>query len=426
MPLPKASAPGSMARSSWLARSTSSADVAAFDRLVATAAHTAGVATVTPPVTSPNGDVLLATVYPTSSPQATQTVALVNTLRHDLIPQAEQGTTLSVHVGGVTASNIDFSHVLTDKLPLFIAIVVILGFLLLTAVFRSLLIPLVASVMNLLSIGAALGAMNAVFNWGWGRSILGLTGTGPVDVFIPVLMFSVLFGLSMDYEVYLMSRIQEEWRRRLHTERAVTAGLKTRAVVRNHQAITIGQGQSGRVIAAAAAIMIMVFGSFIPGGQRALAEFGFGLAFSVLVDAFVIRSLLVPAIHHCIGPANWYMPAWLDRILPNLSVEAADLAQLPTEENPGPGPGGRRRRNHAPVDGAGCPSPGERLAKPAGGSAARHGPGFGRRCLGYRHCTRRERVSCSRPFRPALARNCSEQGRGLELRDDSSSRPQVI
>ena len=321
-------------------QSTSSADVAAFDRLVATAAHTAGVAIVTAPVTSPNGDVLLATVYPTSSPQAPQTVALVNTLRHDLIPQAEQGTTLSVHVGGVTASNIDFSHVLTDKLPLFIAIVVILGFLLLTAVFRSLLIPLVASVMNLLSIGAALGAMNAVFNWGWGRSILGLTGTGPVDVFIPVLMFSVLFGLSMDYEVYLMSRIQEEWRRRLHTERTVTAGLKTRAVVRNHKAITVGHAESGRVIAAAAAIMIMVFGSFIPGGQRALAEFGFGLAFSVLVDAFVIRSLLVPAIHHCIGPANWYMPAWLDRILPNLSVEAADLAQLPTEETPVPVPVG--------------------------------------------------------------------------------------
>ena len=253
---------------------TSSADVAAFDRLVATAAHTDRVATVTPSVTSPNGNVLLATVYPTSSPQATQTVSLVNTLRHDLIPQAEEGTTLSVHVGGVTASNIDFSHVLTDKLPLFIAIVVILGFLLLTAVFRSLLIPLVASVMNLLSIGAALGAMNAVFNWGWGRSILGLTGTGPVDVFIPVLMFSVLFGLSMDYEVYLMSRVQEEWRRRLQTERAVTAGLKTRAVARNHQAITIGQGQSGRVIAAAAAIMIMVFGSFIPGGQRALPSSG--------------------------------------------------------------------------------------------------------------------------------------------------------
>ena len=410
-------------------QTTSSADVAAFDRLVATAAHTAGVATVTPPVTSPNGDVLLATVYPTSSPQATQTVALVNTLRHDLIPQAEQGTTLSVHVGGVTASNIDFSHVLTDKLPLFIAIVVILGFLLLTAVFRSLLIPLVASVMNLLSIGAALGAMNAVFNWGWGRSILGLTGTGPVDVFIPVLMFSVLFGLSMDYEVYLMSRIQEEWRRRLHTERAVTAGLKTRAVVRNHQAITIGQGQSGRVIAAAAAIMIMVFGSFIPGGQRALAEFGFGLAFSVLVDAFVIRSLLVPAIHHCIGPANWYMPTWLDRILPNLSVEAADLAQLPTEETPVPVLVGVGAETTHLSTGPAAPPPGSDWQSPLEVAPARHGPGFGRRCLGYRHCTRRERVSCSRSRRPLDRRwpgIVQNRGRGLELRDDSSSRPQVL
>jgi putative drug exporter of the RND superfamily len=206
------------------------------------------------------------------------------------------------------------------------------SFLLLTAVFRSLLIPLVASVMNLLSIGAALGAMNAVFNWGWGGHILGLTGTGPVDVFIPVLMFSVLFGLSMDYEVYLMSRIQEEWHHRLHTEHPTTAGMKSRAIVRNHQAITAGQGESGRVIAAAAAIMIMVFGSFIFGGQRALQEFGFGLGFSVLVDALVIRSLLVPALHHLIGPANWSMPTWLDRILPNLSVEAGDQPQIPTEE----------------------------------------------------------------------------------------------
>ena len=161
---------------------------------------------------------MLATLYPTTSPQASQTINLVDNLRDDLIPQAEHGTSLVVHVGGVTATNIDFSHVLTDKLPLFIAVVVLLAFLLLMTVFRSLLIPLVASVMNLLSVGAALGALNAVFNWGWGSSVLGLSGTGPIDAFIPVLMFSVLFGLSMDYEVYLVSRIQEEWHHLHHTQ----------------------------------------------------------------------------------------------------------------------------------------------------------------------------------------------------------------
>jgi RND superfamily putative drug exporter len=199
-------------------------------------------------------------------------------------------------------------------------------------VFRSLLIPLVASIMNLLSIGAALGAMNAVFNWGWGRSLLGLSGTGPIEAFIPVLMFSVLFGLSMDYEVYLLSRIQEEWRQLHHADSRGLVGLASRASRRNHQAVTTGHANSGRIIAAAAGIMILVFGSFMLGNQQVLKEFGFGLAFSVLVDALVIRSLLVPGLMHLIGPANWAMPAWLDRILPNLSVDVEDEPALdPTE-----------------------------------------------------------------------------------------------
>ena len=202
----------------------------------------------------------------------------------------------------MTATNIDFAHVLTDKLPLFIAVVVLLAFLLLVAVFRSLLIPLVASIMNLLSVGAALGAMNAVFNWGWGSSLLHLSGTGPVDAFLPVLIFSVLFGLSMDYEVYLVSRIQEEWRH----------GRSATAALRNHLAVTTGQARSGPVIAAAAGIMILVFGSFM-FGARELAEFGFGLGFSVLVDALLIRGLLVPALMHLhrlgqLGPARLARP----------------------------------------------------------------------------------------------------------------------
>jgi RND superfamily putative drug exporter len=277
------------------------ADTAAFNHLLATTAHTPGVASVTPAQTSPNGKVVLATLYPTTSPQAKQTVTLANHLRHQLIPQAENGTSLQVHVGGVTPTNIDFSHVLTSKLPLFIAVVVILAFLLLMAVFRSLLIPLVASIMNLLSIGAALGALNAVFNWGWGKSILGLPGTGPIDAFIPVLMFSVLFGLSMDYEVYLVSRIQEEWRHLHHTNNRSLVGLASQPSRRNHQAVTTGQANSAPIIAAAAGIMILVFGSFILGNQQVLKTFGFGLGFSVLVDALVVRLLLVPALMHLIG-----------------------------------------------------------------------------------------------------------------------------
>ena len=205
---------------------TSQADTAAFNRLLANVAHTPGVASMTPPRTSSNGKVVLATLYPTTGPQAAQTVTLVSTLRGDLIPNAENGNSLTVHVGGVTATNIDFSRGLTAKLPLFITIVILLAFLLLMAVFRSVLIPLVASVMNLLSIGAALGALNAVFNWGWGTSILQLTGTGPIDAFLPVLMFSVLFGLSMDYEVYLISRMQEEWHRLRARRRSSLSGYQ--------------------------------------------------------------------------------------------------------------------------------------------------------------------------------------------------------
>ena len=317
---------------------SSPADTAAFDRLLVDAAHTPGVSSVAQTQTSPNGKVILATLYPTSSPQAEQTVTLVSTIRGDLIPRAEKGTTLTVHVGGVTATNIDFSHVLTDKLPLFIAVVILLAFLLLMAVFRSVLIPLVASVMNLLSIGAALGAMNAVFNWGWGGSIFQLTRTGPIDAFLPVLMFSVLFGLSMDYEVYLISRIQEEWRHLVRTEDRRTPGVNKRAARRNHRAIVIGQSKSGRIIAAAAAIMVLVFGSFMLGGQRALQEFGFGLGFSVLVDALIIRSLLVPAIMHMIGPANWSMPTWLSRALPDISVEVEDRCSSVDIEDPSSAP----------------------------------------------------------------------------------------
>jgi RND superfamily putative drug exporter len=309
---------------------TSPGDSAAFTKLLTAVSNVAGVARVTPAETSPNGEADLAVVYPTTSPQAKQTVDLVDRLRTDVIPPAEKGTSLQAHVGGVTATNIDFAHVLTKKLPIFVAVVVILAFILLSAVFRSLLIPLVASLMNLLSIGAALGALNAVFNWGWASSLLGLAGTGPISPFVPVVMFSVLFGLSMDYEVYLVSRIQEEWRRLHNTEMSGTLGRDNQGADHNHEAVLTGQAKSGRIIAGAAIIMMLVFGSFLLDNNQTFKEFGFGLGFSVLVDAFVIRSLLVPAIMHLIGPANWAMPAWLDRALPNLSIETEN--ELPVTE----------------------------------------------------------------------------------------------
>jgi len=297
-------------------------DAAAFGRLLAAAAKTPGVASVTPAVTSPNGRVELATLYPTTAPQAQQTIDLVSTLRHQLIPDAEQDTHLVVHVGGVTPTNIDFAHVLGEKLPLFIAVVVLLAFLLLVAVFRSLLIPAVASVMNLLSIGAGLGAVNAVFNWGWGASVLGVTGKGPVESFFPVVMFSVLFGLSMDYQVYLVSRIQEEWHHQLHSETGGLRALGGPARIRNHHAVTAGQANSSRIITAAAGIMVLVFASFLLSDHRLLQEFGFGLGFSVLIDALIIRSMVVPALMHLAGPVNWVLPSWLERMLPRLELDA--------------------------------------------------------------------------------------------------------
>jgi putative drug exporter of the RND superfamily len=319
------------------ARVRSPADVTAFGRLLGAAARTGGVVAVTPAVTSPDGKTELATVYPASGPQASQTASLVNTLRTDVIPAAERGTGLAVHVGGVTAANVDFARVIAGKLPLFVAVVVILAFLLLMVVFRSLLIPLTASIMNLLSAGAAFGATTAVFSWGWGDSVLGVPGAGPVDGFIPVIMFSVLFGLSMDYEVYLISRIQEEWHRLHRVEAGADspAAPGTTAARRSHQAITAGLAQSGPVIAAAASIMIVVFGSFLLGGHRVLQEFGFGLAFAVLADVLLIRSLLVPALMHLAGPATWAFPAGLDRIVPRVAVETGAAAPG-TDRVPGP------------------------------------------------------------------------------------------
>jgi RND superfamily putative drug exporter len=254
--------------------------------------------------------VAVASVYPKTSPQDAATSTLVTHLRHDTIPAATTGTGLTVLVGGTTAIFDDFSTVIAGKLPLFIGVVVLLSFLLLMAVFRSLVIPATAAVMNLLSAAAAFGVVTAVFQWGWGAHLIGVGKGGPVEAFLPVMVFAILFGLSMDYEVFLVSRMHEEWQHSQDNDQAVGHGLAATA----------------RTITAAAAIMVLVFGAFILGGVRVIKLFGLGLSAAVLLDALIVRSVIVPALMFAFGKANWSLPRALDRVLPRLSVEPADSA----------------------------------------------------------------------------------------------------
>ncbi len=285
------------------------ADAARFDSFVSGLSGQPGVARVLPARTSPNGRAVVAIVYPTYSPQAAQTVTLVDRIRAEAARDTA-GTSLVIHVGGQTAAGIDFASVLSSKMPLFVAVIVVLAFLLLAAVFRSLVVPLTASIMNLLSIGAALGTMVAAFQFGWAKPLLGFSSAGPIEVYLPVMVFAVLFGLSMDYEVFLVSRMHEEW---------VLSADNDRAVQR-------GQSETGRVITAAALIMILVFLSFtLLGNALVIQEFGIGFAAAIVIDAFVVRTILVPSLMHLFGPANWWLPRWLDSLLPTLHIEADEL-----------------------------------------------------------------------------------------------------
>ncbi|WP_375501294.1 MMPL family transporter [uncultured Jatrophihabitans sp.] len=274
-----------------------------------------GVASTFAPPAAGSGTVRTMQVTPTTSPESAKTTDLIDRLRDRVIPAYEKDG-LTVYVGGQTAIYKDFASVLTGKLPLFIAIIVILGGLLLMLAFRSLLVPLTAAVMNLLSAGAAFGVVVAIFQWGWGSSALGAGSAGPVESFLPAMMLAILFGLSMDYEVFLVSRIHEEW---VHTKD-------------NTLAVRRGQAGTGRVITAAAIIMICVFMAFVFGGQRVIAEFGVGLASAILLDALVVRTILVPAVMQLFGKWNWYLPAAVDRVLPHVSVEGP--SQPPTEDVP--------------------------------------------------------------------------------------------
>jgi putative drug exporter of the RND superfamily len=265
-----------------------------------------GVVFATAPIPNESGDAAIIQVQPTTSPQDKETAHLVNRLRDNVVPDAVAGSTADVKVGGATAAVVDFSRYISDRLPWFIGAVLVLSFLLLTVVFRSLLVPLKAVIMNLLSVGAAYGILVAVFQWGWGDSLLGVGREGPIEAWIPIFLFAVIFGLSMDYEVFLLSRIREEYDRTHDNANAVANGLAVTA----------------RVITAAAAIMFCVFMSFVLGDDRSLKMFGFGLAMAVLIDATIVRLVLVPSTLELLGDRNWWLPRWLDRILPVVHVEA--------------------------------------------------------------------------------------------------------
>jgi RND superfamily putative drug exporter len=296
-----------------VAQTGSSADQAALQRLEGALAKQPGIAAVVPFPSRPGARVAIVEVFPTTSPQDARTSALITHLRDTVVPPFEHGTTLRVYVGGPTAIFGDFAAVIGGKMPLFIAVIVGLGFLLLLVAFRSLLVPATAAVMNLLAAGAAFGVLVVVFQFGWGARLLGLGKAGPIEAFLPVMMLAILFGLSMDYQVFLVSRMHEEW---VHTGD-------------NEHAVTVGQATTGRVISAAAAIMICVFLAFAFGGQRIIAEAGIGLAAAVFLDAAVIRTVLVPSLMHLFGWRNWWLPKALDRRLPHLSVEPVEDAQLP-------------------------------------------------------------------------------------------------
>jgi putative drug exporter of the RND superfamily len=286
---------------------------AALDRITSTLHRTRGVASVAAPRLNGTRDTAAITVYPVSAPQSAETTRLVRRLRRQVLPPLANETGTKVYVGGVTAIEVDFAHALARKLPLFLGIVIALSMLLLLVVFRSLLIPLQAALMNLLSIAAALGVVQALFERGWLGGPLGIQ-PGPIDAFIPVLVFALVFGLSMDYEVFLVSRVREEWQRDADATAAVREGL----------------ARTARVITAAAAVMITVFASFAAADDRVLKLFGISMAVAVFLDAILIRTVLLPAVLQLLGRTTWALPGWLDRRLPQVAVEP------PPAEEPAP------------------------------------------------------------------------------------------
>ena len=266
---------------------------------------TPGVAQVAPAQTNSSDDTAVVAIEPTTAPDSQSTSDLVSTLRDDVVPKALEGSTdTKAYVGGITAAYIDLGDRIADRLPYFIGAVVLLSFLLLMLVFHSIVIPATAAVMNLLSVGAAYGVTVAVFQWGWAKELFGLDSTLPIISFVPMMMFAVLFGLSMDYQVFLLTRVREEYDKSGSTRTAVVAGLS----------------HTARVITSAALIMIVVFLSFVAYPIPEVKMFGLGLAVAVAVDSTIVRMVLVPSLMEILGKANWWFPAWLGRILPKITI----------------------------------------------------------------------------------------------------------
>ncbi|AVH61198.1 MULTISPECIES: MMPL family transporter [Streptomyces] len=308
-------------------------DGAAPTGLVSAIESAEGVAQVA--ALPPANGVTVIQVVPTTSPQSERTDQLIDRLRDDVIPSAD----VEAHVGGVTAVFKDFASVTGDRLPYFIAAIISLGFLLLLVAFRSLVVPLTAALMNLIAAAASFGVLVAVFQWGWGTELIGIGKEGPITSFLPVIMLSLLFGLSMDYQVFLVSRMHEEW---VHTKD-------------NARAVRVGLAETSRVINCAALIMICVFSAFVLSGDMEGAMAGIGLAAAVALDAFILRTALVPAAMHLLGKSNWWLPAGLEKRLPHLAVEPRE----PEPEEAAPASGGAtvvhgfvRDAEGTPVDGA--------------------------------------------------------------------------
>jgi len=303
-------------------------DPAALERLGTRLAEAEGVALATPPIVAPDGGAALFRVIPETAPQDEGTTQLVERLRDDVIPGAVGDSGLDPAVTGSVAVGVDFSTYLASRLPIFFAAVLALSFLLLMAVFRSILVPLKAVLMNLLSIGAAYGVVVAGFQWGWLGGPLGFEGA-PIEPFLPMMLFAIVFGLSMDYEVFLLSRVREEWDR----------------TGDSHESVANGLAATARVITAAALIMVFVFGSFLLENDRTIKLFGTGLATAIFLDATVVRMLLVPATMELLGDRNWWLPRWLDRILPRIDVEG----HLDDDDEDEPDAAGEREQELTPV-----------------------------------------------------------------------------
>jgi RND superfamily putative drug exporter len=277
-----------------------------------------GAAAVTPLTATQDGDVLVGTVYSKVSPQNKDTTDLTNRLVDDTLPQAVSGTKAKGYVTGTTAAQVDFRNIVASRLPLIILVVVALAFIIILIVFRGLLVAVKAAVLNVLSIAASYGVVVAVFQWGWGGPALGVSGKVPIESYVPMMMFAIIFGLSMDYEIFLLSRVHEFWLRTGDAEGSVAHALEITA----------------RVISCAALIMVSVFAAFIVSDNIVVKMLGLGLSVSVLIDATVVRLLLVPAVMTLLGEHAWWIPRWLDRILPHLDPEGEHTSAVPDPTGP--------------------------------------------------------------------------------------------